>query len=285
MTLPGSATSLTIRGRILSLQNETKIMGVLNVTPDSFSDGGQFIDPAKAEERALKMEAEGAHLIDIGGESSRPGSKAISWKEELRRVLPILKRLKHQLTIPISLDTYKVEVARAALDHGVDIINDIYGLRSNKALAKCIAKSGGGVILMHMQGNPSTMQRKPAYKDLMKEIKLFLKGSVELAEEAGIERSHIAIDPGFGFGKTMDQNFELLSRLDEFVAMGHPLVVGLSRKSFLGNHLGVPATERLSASLAAAAVALQKGAHVLRVHDVLPHRQLAQIIDRISKTQ
>lgn len=283
MTIPKSATSLAVRGRILSLKNETKIMGVLNVTPDSFSDGGQYMDPDKAEERALRMEVEGAHLLDIGGESSRPGSKPVSWKEELRRVLPVLQRLKHRIKIPISLDTYKVEVAQAALDNGADIINDIYGLRSNKKLAKCVAKSGGGVILMHMQGDPMTMQKRPTYKDLVKEIKRSLKGSIQLALEAGVERSHIAIDPGFGFGKTEDQNFELLSRLDECVAMGYPLVVGLSRKSFLGNHLGVPATERLSASLAAAAVALQKGACVLRVHDVLPHRQLALIMDRIAK--
>ncbi len=283
MTFPKSATSLTIRGRILSLQNETKIMGVLNVTPDSFSDGGQYMDPAKAEERALRMEVEGAHLLDIGGESSRPGSKPVTWKEELKRVLPVLKRLKHQIKIPISLDTYKVEVAQAALDNGADIINDIYGLRSNKKLAKCIAKSGSGVILMHIQGDPATMQKKPTYKDLVKDIGQSLKRSIQLALEAGIERSHIAIDPGFGFGKTEDQNFELLSRLDEFVAMGYPLVVGLSRKSFLGNHLGVPEAERLSASLAGASVALQKGAHILRVHDVLPHRQLALIMDRVSK--
>ncbi len=277
------AFCLDVRGQILQLKNETKIMGVLNVTPDSFSDGGRFMDPGKAEVQALRMAAEGAHFIDIGGESTRPGSRPVGWREEIGRVIPILKRLKHQIKIPISIDTYKYEVVAAALDEGADLINDIYGLRFHKKIARRIAQSGAGVVLMHMQGTPKTMQKNPSYKNLIKDIKASLKKSIDGAREAGILRSRIAIDPGFGFGKTQDQNFELLADLHEFVAMGYPLVVGLSRKSFLGNYLGVPATERLSASLAAAAVAVQKGAHILRVHDVLAHRQLAQIVDRVIK--
>lgn len=277
------ASCLDARGQILQLKNETKIMGVLNVTPDSFSDGGRFMDPGKAEAQALRMADEGAHFIDIGGESTRPGSRSVSWREEVDRVIPVLKRLKRQFQIPISIDTYKYEVVSAALDEGADLINDIYGLRFHKKTARRIAQSGAGVVLMHMQGTPKTMQKNPSYKDLIREIKNSLKKSIDSACEAGILRSRIAIDPGFGFGKTQDQNFELLAGLHEFVAMGYPLVVGLSRKSFLGNYLGLPATERLSASLAAAAVAVQKGANILRVHDVLAHRQLAQIVDRVTK--
>lgn len=264
----------------LCLGRETKIMGVLNVTPDSFSDGGLFQDPGRAAEHALKMQDAGAHLIDVGGESSRPGSRPISPAEEIKRIRPVLKRLSKKIKIPVSVDTYKVDVARMALDEGALLINDITGLRGNKRLARLIARCGAGVVLMHMQGTPGTMQKRPVYGNLLKDISDHLKKAVEAALDAGIPRSHIAVDPGFGFGKTTEQNLEILSRLEIFLALKCPVLVGLSRKSFIGNILGAPVGDRLYGSLAAAAVAIHRGAHILRVHDVTPHRQLATLVDR-----
>ncbi len=264
----------------LCLGHETKIMGVLNVTPDSFSDGGLFRDPDLAVRQALKMEREGAHLIDVGGESSRPGSRPVSAKEEIRRIKPVLKRLSKKIKIPISVDTYKYEVAHAALDEGARVVNDIYALRGDKRLAKLIARYKAGVVLMHMQGDPATMQSAPRYRDLIKEITHVLKRAINSALEAGIDRSSIAIDPGFGFGKTAEQNLEILSRLEDFSQLKYPLLVGLSRKSFIGNLLGAPVDGRIYGSLGAAAVAIHHGAHILRVHDVLAHKQLATLVDR-----
>ena len=268
-----------LRGAKLCLGARTKIMGVLNVTPDSFSDGGLFLEPAAAERQALKMQAEGAHLIDVGGESSRPGSFPVSAKEEIRRVKPVLRRLSKKIQIPLSIDTTKYEVACAALDEGVLLVNDIRGLRNNRRLAKRIARYQAGVVLMHMRGNPRSMQKNPEYKGVVKDISLFLKSSIDLALEAGISKNSVLLDPGFGFGKTVDQNLEILSRLEDFLKLRCPLLVGLSRKSFIGSLLSVPAQERLYGSLGAAAVAIQKGAHILRVHDVLPHRHLAELVD------
>ena len=256
-------------------------MGVLNVTPDSFSDGGRYLDPGLAEARALQMQNEGADLLDIGGESTRPGSKPVSTREELRRVLPVLKRLSKKIKIPISVDTTKYEVASAALDEGALLINDISALRGNRRLAKKIAASRAAVVLMHMQGKPKTMQKNPSYKNCVKDIFDFLKKAVYSAREAGISKDSILIDPGFGFGKTMDQNMEILKNLNFFSGIGSPLLVGLSRKSFIGHALHVAEPDqRLYGSLATAAAAIFKGAHVLRVHDVLPHRQLALLIDQ-----
>ena len=194
-------------GFSLRLGSETKIMGVLNVTPDSFSDGGSYLDPGLAEARALKMEREGAHLLDVGGESSRPGARAISEKEEIRRVLPVIKRLAGKIKIPISVDTVKYGVARAALDEGAVIVNDITALRDNRRLAKLIARAKAGVVLMHMRGTPRTMQKDPAYKNVVGEVSNFLRRAVRMALDAGVSKSRILIDPGFGFGKTVDQNF------------------------------------------------------------------------------
>ena len=263
-------------------------MGVLNVTPDSFSDGGKFLDPTCAEIAALRMQDEGAHLLDIGGESSRPGAPAVRWQEEVRRILPVLKRLAPKIKIPLSVDTYKTEVAEAALDEGASIINDIYGLRppagragSGKQLAKRIARAGASIVLMHMQGTPRSMQKNPRYRSVVNEVKAALKRSVVFAREAGIPKERILIDPGFGFGKTAEHNFSLLSGLDEFASLGYPVLVGLSRKSFLGNLLGLPVGARLQVSVSAAVAAIERGAHVLRVHDVLAHRQAAAVADRL----
>jgi len=260
---------------------ETKIMGVINITPDSFSDGGKFLDPARAEVAALRMQDEGAHLIDLGAESSRPGAAGVGWREELARLLPVLKRLAPRLKVPLSVDTYKYEVAHAALDEGASLINDITGLRSNKRLAKRIAQSGASVALMHMQGTPRTMQKAPRYRNVVQDVKAALKHSAILARDAGIPVSRILIDPGFGFGKTAEHNFSLLSGLDEFSSLGYPVLVGLSRKSFLGDLLGLPIGQRLNVSVTAACAAIFGGAHLLRVHDVLAHRQASAVADRL----
>ncbi len=255
-------------------------MGVLNVTPDSFSDGGLYQDPGAAEAQALRMEAEGADILDIGGESSRPGSRPVSSEVEKKRVLPVLKRLVRRVKIPISIDTYKHEVAEAALDGGASVVNDIFGLRKDRRLAKTIARYRAGVIVMHMQGTPATMQKRPHYRDLFREITARLRESVQEALEAGIDASRILVDPGFGFGKTAEQNMEMLSHLERFAVLKRPLLAGLSRKSFIGHAIAAPVSDRLYGSLAAGAVAIMRGAHILRVHDVLAHKQMATLVDR-----
>lgn len=266
----------------LRLGEETKLMAVLNVTPDSFSDGGRFLDPARAELEALRLQDEGAHILDVGGESSRPGAPAVSWRQELSRIRPVLRRILPKLKIPVSVDTTKPEVAEAALEEGASIINDITGLRS-KRLAKLIAARGASVVLMHMQGTPRTMQKKPRYGNVVRDVKASLARSAGRARSAGVPKSRILLDPGFGFGKTMEHNFSLLSRLAEFASLGYPVLVGLSRKSFLGNWLGLPVGDRLNVSVAAAVAAVERGAHVLRVHDVLAHRQAAAVADRLME--
>lgn len=267
----------------LCLGRETKIMGVLNVTPDSFSDGGLYLDPGKAEVQALRMEMEGAHILDVGGESSRPGSRPVSAREELRRVLPVLRRLARKLKIPISVDTTKAEVAEAALGEGARMINDIRALKGNRRLARCIARHNASVVLMHMRGTPRTMQQRTRYRSFFKDILDTLRRAARTALDAGIHPRKILLDPGFGFGKTAEQNVDLLSRLDFFIHLRFPLLVGMSRKSFIGHVLGVPAEDRLYGSLAAAAAAIERGAHILRAHDVLAHRQLAQVVDRVQR--
>lgn len=253
------------------------------MTPDSFSDGGRFRDPGAAVRQALRMEKEGAHILDVGGESSRPGARRVSAKEELGRILPVLRRLSGKIGIPISIDTHKPEVAHAALDHGAVIVNDIRALRGGKRMAKLIARYGAGVVLMHMRGNPSSMQKNPRYRDLLKEVRDALKRSVNLALEAGIPKSRIVVDPGFGFGKTPEHNLRMLATLDFLSPLGVPVLVGLSRKSFIGKLTGadVPA-DRLYGSLAAASAAVFGGAHILRVHDIRPHRQLCAVLDALG---
>lgn len=265
----------------LCLGLETKIMGVLNVTPDSFSDGGRFADPTLAERRALRMEAEGAHLIDIGGESSRPGAKSVTAREEVRRIRPVFRRLTKKIKTPLSVDTYKYDVASAALDEGAVLVNDITSLSGDKRLAKLIARQKAGVALMHMRGNPRTMQKNTSYKNVLKEVRDALRRSVEKALEAGIDASRILVDPGFGFGKTPTQNLEMLFGLQVFQKLKMPVLVGLSRKSFIGYFSGVsdPA-DRLYGSIAAAVAAINRGAHMLRVHDVLAHRQATLVADQ-----
>jgi len=265
------------RWRELNPDGRVLIMGILNVTPDSFSDGGRFLSPDAAVERALAMEKEGADIIDVGGESARPGADPVPVKEELRRVLPVLERLRGKLRIPISIDTTKAEVAEAALRAGASIVNDISALRFDPAMASLVAKFGAGLVLMHMLGTPKTMQQAPHYEDVVTEVRDFLAERAQYAQSQGIPREAIAVDPGIGFGKTVEHNLELLRRLPELVELGFPVLVGPSRKSFIGAILGLGVEERLEGTLAACAVAVVRGADILRVHDVKEVRRAADL--------
>jgi len=257
-------------------------MGVVNVTPDSFSDGGRFLDPAAAIARAHQLIAEGADLVDIGAESSRPGATAaVSAEEELRRLLPVLRGLRG-VPVPLSVDTIKPEVMRAALAEGATMINDINALRAPGALA-AVAATDAAVCLMHMQGMPGTMQLHPSYGDVVAEVKAFLLERVAAARAAGIPLERIVIDPGFGFGKTLEHNLELLRHLREFGAIGLPLLAGWSRKSSLGLITCKAAGDRLAASIAAALIAAQNGAAILRVHDVAATRDALSVLAAVEK--
>jgi dihydropteroate synthase len=243
-------------------------MGVLNVTPDSFSDGGQFLAPTAAIAHGESMAAEGADLIDIGGESTRPGSDPVAAEEELRRVLPVIERLAAAVETPISIDTRKAVVAKAALGAGASFVNDVSALGGDSGMAAVVAEAGADLCLMHMQGEPRTMQDHPTYDDVVSEVKFFLEGRLAFAVGEGIPESRIWLDPGIGFGKSLEHNLELLRRLQEIVAIGRPLVVGASRKRFIGALTGRPEEDRLAGSLAAAVVAYERGAAMVRVHDV-----------------
>jgi dihydropteroate synthase len=259
------------------------VMGVVNVTPDSFSDGGRFLEPAAAIAHAHRLIEEGADLIDLGAESSRPGAVAlVTAEEELRRLLPVLRGLR-DAPVPLSVDTIKPEVMRAALAEGATMINDINALRAPGAVA-AVAAADAAVCLMHMQGTPGTMQQHPSYADVVAEVKAFLLERVRAARDAGIALERIAIDPGFGFGKTLEHNLELLRHLREFEVLGVPVLAGWSRKSSLGQITGRPAGERLAASVAAALIAAQNGARILRVHDVAATREALAVLAAVENT-
>jgi dihydropteroate synthase len=246
------------------------VMGVVNVTPDSFSDGGVNLETAAAVAAARRMLDEGAAIVDVGGESTRPGSDGVSAEEELRRIVPVLEALRG---VPVSIDTSKAEVARAALELGAELVNDVTALRADPELAEVVAGADAYLCLMHMQGEPRTMQRSPQYDDVASDVAAFLEERLEVAIAAGIAEDRICLDPGIGFGKTVEHNFELVRRLDVLLALGRPVLVGFSRKSSLGRLLGDPSatTGPLSASVAAAVVAYERGATILRVHDVREH--------------
>lgn len=257
-------------------------MGVLNVTPDSFSDGGHYLDPDTAALRALQMETSGAHLIDIGGESTRPGSGGVSAEEELRRIVPVLERLRGKLRIPISVDTSKCAVALAALDAGAEIINDVTGLAADPALADVASRRRVPLILMHMHGEPRTMQKGPFARHIVPSVIAGLHKSLAAARQAGVANSQIVLDPGLGFGKTYEQNFELIARLSEFATLGFPLLLGASRKSFVGKALGgAPKGGRAWGTAATVAAAVFAGAHIVRVHEVAEMAQVARVADVI----
>lgn len=272
-----------IRDRVLSTGGRTLIMGVVNVTPDSFSDGGRFLGAERAIEHGLRLYGDGADLVDVGGESTRPGAEPVSAAEEIRRVVPVIAGLA-KAGVPVSVDTSKPEVAAAALEGGALAVNDITAL-GDPAMAPLVAAAGCGVVLMHMQGTPQNMQEDPTYVDVAAEVSDFLTKRARLAEEAGVERRHICIDPGIGFGKAQNHNLELLARLDLLVATGYPVLVGTSRKSFLGRILDEPdPTERDVATAATVAIAVTRGAALVRVHNVEMTRQAVLIADAIVRS-
>jgi dihydropteroate synthase len=275
---------LRLPSRTLVLGERTLVMGVLNVTPDSFSDGGRYFDPDAAAERALAMEREGADLIDIGGESTRPGSEGISADEELRRVLPVLERLRGKLKIPISIDTQKAAVADAAVHAGAEIINDVSALRSDPAIAGVARRHHLPLVLMHMRGRPRTMQKLPFARNVVADVRKGLREAVARARQAGVGRSHLILDPGIGFGKSYEQNCELLARLPELAKLGCPLLVGTSRKTFIGKLLGgVPEEKRIWGTAASVTASILGGAHIVRVHDVAEMVQVARMADAILR--
>lgn len=268
-------------GRFTLSLDRPLIMGIVNVTPDSFSDGGHFYSPELAIEHAMLLIEQGADLLDVGGESTRPGAPAVGIEEELNRILPVLEGL-NDCAVPLSVDTLKPEVMRAAIRAGADMINDVNALRAEGAL-QAVAESGVAVCLMHMQGQPGTMQHSPLYQDVVAEVKTFLGERIAAAERAGIQRNRMLIDPGFGFGKTLEHNVGMLKRLDAFTRLGVPLLAGLSRKSMLGLLTGLPVEERMVPSVAAAVIAAMKGANILRVHDVKETRQALQIVSALGE--
>ncbi len=260
------------------------MMGVLNVTPDSFSDGGKFYSLEKAVEGALAMERAGADILDIGGESTRPGSKGTAAAEELARVLPVIEALRGRLKIPISIDTQKASVAEIALGAGAEMVNDISGLKNEAELAEVAARHKAAIVLMHMRGTPRTMQNAGFAKDVMKDVTAGLRESVAKARKAGIAKSQIVVDPGIGFGKSYAQNYELIEKLGEIAKLGYPLLVGTSRKGFIGATLGnesrpVAAEERIWGTAATVAASILNGAHIVRVHDVAEMVQVARVTD------
>ena len=263
---------------------KTAIMGILNITPDSFSDGSLFLDRERAVEHALQMVEDGADIIDIGGESTRPGSEAVALDEELRRVIPVIEAIAKKINIPVSIDTYKAAVAHRAIDAGASMVNVISGLMFDPDMAKAVAAAGVPVVLMHIRGTPRDMQKDPVYSDLMPEVMDYLRHSIRIACDAGIDRSKIVIDPGIGFGKTAEHNLQILKYLPELEVLGRPILVGVSRKAFLGRILGdAGPSERLEGTAAAVAIAVMNGANIIRVHDVKEMAKVVRVADAIKR--
>lgn len=266
----------------LQLGARTLVMGVLNITPDSFSDGGLFYDSSRAIEHGLRMAEEGADIIDVGGESSRPGSDPIPLEEELKRVIPVIEALASRLEIPLSVDTYKSQVAERAIEAGAQMINDISGIRFDPQIPAVAARYDTPLIIMHIKGTPKTMQQDPHYENLMGEIIDSLREGMERAERVGgVDPHQVILDPGIGFGKRVEDNLMILNRLDELNCLGRPLIIGTSRKSFIGAVLDLEVDQRAIGTLATVAVSVLKGAHMVRVHDVAPARQAVDMVDAV----
>jgi dihydropteroate synthase len=275
--------NLTWRNFSLDFSKKTYVMGILNVTPDSFSDGGLYLNAESAIKRALRMVNDGADIIDIGGESTRPGSDPVTIDEELTRTIPVIETLAQKIRVPISIDTYKAEVAKKALEAGASMVNDISGLRFDPAMKKVVSAYQVPVVIMHIRGNPKDMQKNPVYASLIPEIIEFLKESISIAADAGISQETIIIDPGIGFGKTFAHNLEIIHNLHMFSKLGRPLLVGLSRKAFIGKILGdASPEERLEGTAAAAAISIFNGANIIRVHDVKEMVKVARVADAIK---
>lgn len=258
-------------------------MGVLNVTPDSFSDGGLYLNKEKAVDHAFRLAEEGADIIDVGGESTRPGSATVPLNEEIRRTIPVIEAISKKLNVPVSIDTYKAEVAKRAIDAGASIINDISGLRFDPEMPGTAAEAGVPVILVHIKGKPKDMQQNPVYEALIPEIMDYLRVSICIAEEAGIAGDKIIIDPGIGFGKTYEHNLEIIKNLEEFTMLRKPVAIGVSRKAFIGKVLGnATPSERLEGTAAAVAISIFNGANIVRVHDVKEMVKVVKIADSIK---
>jgi dihydropteroate synthase len=273
--------SIRCRKRTFALGKQTLLMGALNVTPDSFSDGGLFFDKDKAISHGLRMAEEGADIIDIGGESTRPGSKPIEIEEELRRVIPVIESLAKEVDVPISIDTYKCAVAQRAIEAGAQIINDISGLHFDPDLAQVAAKQDVPLVLMHIRGTPETMQKNVHYDSLFSEILQYLKDSIKRAESAGLDPNQIIIDPGIGFGKTLGDNLAIIKNLSEFRILGKPILLGTSRKTFIGKILNAGVTDRLEGTLSSIAIGVLNGAHMIRSHDVSQAKRAIAVADAI----
>ncbi len=269
-----------------TIRERTLVMGILNVTPDSFYDGGRYAQPELAVQRALQMVEEGADIIDIGGESTRPGSQPVPAEEELRRVLPVIQAIRQRVDVPISIDTTKSHVAEQALQAGACMVNDISGLGFDPRMAEVVARTGALCCIMHIQGTPQTMQTNPQYDDVVRDISAYFEERLGLAERAGIPRENIWLDPGIGFGKTVEHNLQILRRLREFAAFGLPILIGTSRKSFIGRVLGdLPPEDRLEGTAATVAVAIMNGANAVRVHDVRAMARVARMVDAVLRQQ
>jgi len=277
----GGEMTWTFGKRDYDLASRTHLMGVVNVTPDSFSDGGLYLSGDAAVRRGVQLAEEGADFIDVGGESTRPGSEAVPVKEEIRRVVPVIRSLVDRTDVPVSVDTSKAEVAEAALDAGASVVNDVSGFMADPAMARVAASHGASAIIMHMRGTPATMQENPVYDDLMGEIVSYLRRGVAAARDAGVRQ--IIVDPGIGFGKTTDHNLEILRRLGELDVLDLPVLVGPSRKAFIGAVLDLPVGDRLEGTAASAAVAVMNGASIIRVHDVAPLRRIVRVVDAIMR--
>jgi dihydropteroate synthase len=258
-------------------------MGILNVTRDSFSDGGLYFDKSAAIKRAIQMVEEGADIIDIGGESTRPGAEPVTVEEELRRTIPVIEALAKEINVPISIDTYKSEVAEKALEAGASIVNDISGLRFDPEMAKVVSDYKVPVVIMHIKGRPKDMQQNPVYEALVPEIMDYLREGIRLAKESGVSEDKIIIDPGIGFGKTFNQNLEIINNLHEFTLLEKPILIGPSRKAFIGKILGnVSETDRLEGTSAAVAISIMSGANIIRVHDIKEMVRVARVADAIK---
>ncbi len=277
-----SKLDVDLNGHNLSFSKKTYIMGILNVTPDSFSDGGRFFEKDEAVKHALQMEAEGADIIDVGGESTRPGAEEISVEEELRRIMPVIDAMGRKKRVLISVDTRKAKVAEEAISAGARLVNDVSGLRFDSLMASVVARYGVGVIVMHMKGTPRDMQVNPTYTDVVEEVIRGLEESISIAKRSGVSEDKIIIDPGIGFGKTLEHNIEILRRLDELKILNRPICIGLSRKSFIGRLLHLSnAGDRLAGTIAANVIAIMNGANILRVHDVREAENAGRLIDGI----
>jgi dihydropteroate synthase len=274
--------TLRINSKDYLLGQRTWLMGVLNITPDSFSDGGLYLDQEKAIARALELAEEGADIIDVGGESSRPGSDPIPENEELRRVIPVISELKKKTRALISIDTTKAGVAEAAVDAGADMVNDISALRFDSRMASLIAQKDIPAVLMHMKGSPKDMQNNPHYDDVVGEVKAFLRERILAAQSCGIKKEKIIVDPGIGFGKRFEDNLALINRLEELADLDQPLLIGPSRKSFIGRILNLPPQERMEGTIASSILSILHGAHILRVHDVKAVKRAVLVAEAIA---